>query len=232
MSITENKKRIGNFTSGQIYRLLGSNRVKETYIEEKELERLLGVSIKEDAGSRASNWGTIMEHFVNEHYLPKDWQPWTKGTILSYKISYWSGTPDIASENGIGDIKCFYRKKFGQIAKVIKANDLERFKKDFPDIYWQITSNAALANKTKCMVLAYLPFKSELDAIAKWVENYEIDEPWKYRFITECYPAELPHQSNESAFENVMIMEWDLLQEDVEKLERELKLLDHLFIKD
>lgn len=223
MSITQTKSRIGNYTSSQIYRLMGSKRVKETYKEEKELERKIKMAIKEDVGSRSSNWGTIMEYYVNENYLPIGWNAWTSGTIESKEFENWSGTPDIYSEDAIGDIKCYGRKKFAQMASVIALNDLEIFKKQFPDTYWQLTSNAALADKNKCMVLIYLPYEKELDDIANWVANYEIDHPWKYRFISESESWELPCQSNDSDFDNVITFEWYLVKEDVEALKNELE---------
>lgn len=222
MNITQRKSRIGHYTSSQIYRLMGTKRVKETYQEEIELEKRLKTAIKEDGGSRASNWGTIMEFYVNENYLPIGWNAWIEGTIESKEFDNWSGTPDIYSQEGIGDIKCYGRKKFAKMASIIEQNDLELFKKEFPDTYWQLTSNAALADKSKCMLLTYLPYEKELNDIANWVSNYEIDQPWKYRFISESESWELPCQSNESDFDNVISFEWELVKEDVEALKKEL----------
>lgn len=218
MSITENINRIGYFTSSQIYRLMGTPAPRKTYIEEVQLERQLKVSINDASNSRAANWGSILEHYVAKHYLPIGWEAWTEGTIVHPLIQGYSGTPDIGSQYGSGDIKCFGRKKFAQIANLAAGNEIANLKAKFPEIYWQITSNAILTRSNKCLLVSFLPYDSELEHIRNWVANYEIAEEWKYRFIVESDKAELPHQSDNSDFENVIVWEWDLVIEDADNL--------------
>ena len=70
-SITENKNRAGNFTSSDIHKLTSTGRGIHgfgapaiTYIEEKNIERRMGVSIKQEAYSRPMAWGHLMEAWV------------------------------------------------------------------------------------------------------------------------------------------------------------------------
>ena len=223
MSITENINRIGYFTSSQIYRLMGTPAPRKTYIEEVQLERQIKVSINDASNSRAANWGSILEHYVAEKHLPIGWHAWEYGTVKHTELEYYSGTPDISSTDGVGDIKCFGRKKFGQIANLAAGNDISDLKAKFPEIYWQITSNAVLTGATKCLLVCFMPTESELEDVRNWVASYEIDEEWKYRFIVESDKSELPHQSDDSDFSSVILWEWNLIQEDANNIVETIK---------
>ena len=235
MSITETSSRIAHYTSSQIYRLLGSAAVQKTYIEEKKYESQLGVSCNEDAGSRASNWGTMMQYYVAEKYLPKGFK-WHDKTEVHPTIKLWSGTADIISDDAAGDVKCFYRKKFAQVANCIveceeirKLSHFDRpeidyapLKKNHPEIYWQITSNAAILNKSKGLLIIFLPYESELEDVKAFAYNSELPDEWKYRFIYESHKSALPYQSDDSVFSNVIYFEWDIDSEDVKLIESKI----------
>lgn len=217
MNITQEQNRIGNFTSSQIYRLMGSLAVSKTYKEEKHIEHLTQASIKTDVSSRSKSWGTVMELYVNEHLLPIGFEVWNKGTIKHPTLPF-AGTPDIMSENTIGDIKCFEPKKFGQIALVMRHNNLDLFKKEFPAEYWQLVGNAILADKPKGLLLCFLPKQERLEEIRNWVASLEIEQPYRYRFIYESEDYELPHQGDNSFFNEVESFEFDIPIEDKDLL--------------
>ena len=230
MSITEVKERIGHYTSSQMYRLMGTPAVQKTYMEEVLFETQLKVSCKEEASGKPMNWGTMMQHYVAENYMPVGYE-WHDKTEVHPKYKLWSGTPDIVSEDGTGDVKCFYRKKFAQVANCIATREgvepHQLLRKNHPDIYWQITSNSAILKKSKCMLVLFLPNGSELDAVRDFAANSLLPEEWKYRFIVESAKSELPYQSDDSIFPNVIYYEWELVQSDVELIENKFKLLNN-----
>jgi len=68
-----NELRIGNFTSSNIYKLLAKDRSGKgfgkpalTYIEEKNMERILGRSLATESDARPLQWGKLCERFVFE----------------------------------------------------------------------------------------------------------------------------------------------------------------------
>lgn len=228
MIITENQDRIAHYTSSQMFRLMGTPSVQKTYIEEVKFEKQLGVSCKEEASSKSLNWGTIMQYYVAENYMPIGFD-WHDKTEVHNDLIKWSGTPDIISEDGTGDIKCFYRKKFAQVANCILeclTKGVEVLKKNEPEIYWQITSNSAIMGKSKCMLVLFLPYESELEDVREYACNSQLPEEWKYRFIYESSKSELPHQSDNSIFPNVIQYEWDIVTEDVKLIENKIKSLE------
>lgn len=213
MNITQEQNRIGNFTSSQIYRLMGSLSVAKTYKEEKHIERLTQAAIKPDVSSRSSNWGTVIELYVNKYLLPIGFEAWNKGTIKHKDLPF-AGTPDIFSEHTICDIKCFEPKKFGQIALVMRKNNVDLFKKEFPAEYWQLVGNAILADKKNGLLLCFLPKQERLEHIRNFVSGLEIEQPYRYRFIYESEDYELPHQGNNSFFSEVESFEFLIPFED------------------
>jgi len=225
MSITQEANRIGVPTASQAYRLMGTPAVRATYLKEKEIERRLKVSASEDNAGQAAHWGKALEMYVIKYHLPIGWLKWNYGTV-KHESQIISGTPDIVGPDSVGDIKCYYRKKFAIAAEIIENGDVQRLKKELPEIYWQITANADILDVKKCMLLLYLPKESELEhireCVSQWCADGELDEPWKYRFIYESDKSALPYQADDSDFGSVMAMEWDLNLEDVSLLHKNL----------
>jgi len=66
----ENKDRIGNFTSSEIYNLCAGDDVSKpnkpfyTYIEEKIIEKKIHRSISTGASSKLIVWGKLLENYV------------------------------------------------------------------------------------------------------------------------------------------------------------------------
>ena len=69
--MNNNKKRISNFTSSEIWKLMKTGRGEfgfgekaTTYIHEKAIAYKLGRSVNLDGGSRATSWGKFVEGIV------------------------------------------------------------------------------------------------------------------------------------------------------------------------
>ena len=104
------KLRAGRFTSSQIFRLMGSDAVRKTYVSEIRTERKLGKSLSTDFWSKATSWGNLMEVLaVNE--MGMSWDLCSKDTLLHKKLGkYWSGTPDVRRPDRLGEIKGYEYK--------------------------------------------------------------------------------------------------------------------------
>ena len=55
-----------------------------------------------------------------------------------------------------------------------------------------------------------MPYESELEEIRAEVENADLEEPWKYRFITESLKCELAYLPDDSEYKNLNIFRFPL----------------------
>lgn len=62
-TILNNKLRCGNFTSSEIHRLTGAGKFK-TYVQEKNFERKLGLSLGTESNAKPLTWGKFLENRV------------------------------------------------------------------------------------------------------------------------------------------------------------------------
>lgn len=120
--MNQNKLRIGNFTSSEIYKLMsvgtrkmtqeelaehkrlnpkskkeniedGFGKAALTYIEHKNLERKLGRSLYTDVSSRPTSWGKLVE-LQAFNLLGLSYKISSTETIQHPTINFWSGSQD------------------------------------------------------------------------------------------------------------------------------------------
>lgn len=141
--ITENKNRNGNFTSGEIHKLIpfGSRPMTDeeivelkttnpkskkktieggfsaaglTYIEQTNMERRLLRSLDKDITTNDMSWGDFVEMWVFKEHLDTDYEWLGKTTLNHPTIPYWVGSPD-------------YRNRIKSILSECKGYQLENF---------------------------------------------------------------------------------------------------------
>ena len=230
-SIITNKKRVGNFTSSNIYKLCTSNRKGDsfgapglTYIKEKRIEKGLGRSLDTGAYSRSIAWGNFMEQRVFdligfEHKMRSD------ETVHHPNIEGWAGSPDtIVPKVKVSDIKCYEPKNFALYAECLEKQDPELFKKDFAKEYWQLVSNAIINEVPKAEAILYMPYKSELEEIQEMAANYDGLDMWKYRFIYESEWWELSVLPDDSYYKNLNSFEFEVPKDDIDFLTERVEL--------
>lgn len=178
-----NIKRIGNFTSSEIVRLMG-NAKKDgelsapalTYVSECNRERRLGRPLENEADARATQWGTICEAHVFG-LLDIHYSVISKQTIVHPEFDFWAGSPDTSRLDTTGDIKCpFTLNSFCQLVDAWEANGIKGIRdshKDGEKFYWQIVSNCVLKNTKYGELIVYAPYKSELKAIKDMTQTSE-----------------------------------------------------------
>jgi hypothetical protein len=233
MKITENIARIGNFTSSQIFRLMGTAAVSKTYIEERNLERQLCRSLENEAYSPDMAWGLFLEQRVLD-LLGMEYCLSSDQTETHPEIEYWSGSKDlIVIGSKISEIKCFQPKNFAKYTNALLTKDLTLIKKEFPKEYYQLVSNAIINNVPNAEAITYMPYESELEDIREMASNYDGADQWKYRFISERDKSGLAHLPDGGYFKNLNLFEFEVPKEDKEALtERVLeagKLLNPFF---
>lgn len=232
-SITENKNRIGNFTSSSIWKLMKTGKQEGgfgvpaiTYIQEKVWERKLKRSINTDTSTRPMLWGKFLEKRVHE-LLPLNYKHVYDETILHPKHPYWAGSPDNDDEQAkaVGDTKCPQPKAFCELVDVltraVETNDISHFRDhDDGKYYWQVTSNACIKGYDYIELTLYLPYESELRDIRMAAENWDGEDQFKYRWIYECDRSELAYQPDNSEYKNLYSFRFPLVLADAIMLEQ------------
>jgi hypothetical protein len=240
MSIIQNTRRHGNFTSSNIYKLLSKDRSGKGfgapalgYIEEKNIERKLGRSIATDSYSRDMAWGLFLEQRVFD-LLPFGYSLESQTTDMHPTIDCWAGSKDLIVDGvKVSDIKCYQPKNFAQYSDAINEADLDKFKENFPKEYWQLVSNAIINEVPKAEAICYMPYKSEIEAIQHMAGNYSGSDQGKYLFIyssIDPYP-DLAHLPDGGYYKNLNIFEFTVPQDDIDLLTEKVLLARDLLVK-
>ena len=214
------QKRLGRFTSSEIYNLTKKDRTGKkfgqaalTYIEEKNFERKLGRRLSEQVSARPLEWGKLVEQRAFE-VLGLEYQL-VSDTTIEHPLypEFWSGSPDGVKNGVVMDIKCpSTLKSFCQFYDVEDKINLIDNHKSGEQYYWQLVSNAILTDVNKAELIIYCPYKSELDIIRglaqenfiKWVE-YATDE-------------QLPYLLDNGFYNHLKVITLDIPNEDKEYL--------------
>ncbi|MBC7510408.1 MAG: hypothetical protein H7320_16925 [Ferruginibacter sp.] len=222
MSITQNKNRIGNPTSSNIYKLMSNGKAAGslgapafTYIQECNIERKLGRSISTDITTRDMSWGLFLERRVAS-LLEFGYELESQITKTHPTIPYWAGSADmIMAKVKIGDIKCFQPKNFALFTDVLLQNDAFVLKMEYPKEYWQLVSNAIINGVPNAEAISYMPYQSELDEI-RWDADEDEDE--KYSWIATTENERLAYLPNGGYYKNLNRFEFEVPQDDIEAL--------------
>jgi hypothetical protein len=228
-----NEQRSARYTSSKIFNLTKRDRAGQnwgapakTYIHEKQLEQKMGRTLDTDAYSQSMAWGILMEVIVFQ-LLGDEYQLCSKTTTLhpdSYLGKYWSGSPDlIVPKIKVSEIKCYQPKKFAMYNDCLLQQDVDLFKKEFPQEYWQIVSNCIIQKCSIGEAISYMPRKTELEKIRKLIEETNILEahnldPWMFRFITEKPIGKLAWIHDDGFYNNITKFEFTVPNEDIKLL--------------
>jgi len=220
MSVLTNKNRIGNFTSSQMYRLMGAPKPRKTYIEECNFERKLGRSLGNESNARPTTWGKLLEERCFE-LLGLEYQLISQETIVHNDFDSWSGSPDGIKKDAVIDIKCpFTLKSFCQLVAI---DSVESLKDEYPEYYWQLVSNAILTDMNKAELIVYCPYQSELNDIRIMCDVKPANELYNHYWIANSNDSELPYLIEGKDYQNLNIFEFDILDSEKELLTNAIK---------
>lgn len=228
MSITENKERIGNFTSSQIFRLMSKGSGVFTlenvgapfksYVQEKRLEARMGRSISIDVHTQAMAWGKFMEMYVFS-LIGMEYKITSLTTDVHPTIKHWSGSKDLIVPGvKVSDIKCYQPKKFGEYTDALLRGDVDELRSKYPQEYWQLVSNAIINSVGDGEAITFMPYESELEEIREMASNYDGVDQWKYRFISESDKSELAYLPDGGYYKNLNKFQFKIPQQDIDML--------------
>lgn len=233
-SIVQNYERIGRFTSSEIHNLMSNGRAAGTlgkpaltYIEEKQMEKELLRSLKNEATSRELSWGKYLENRVFD-LLGLEYSLMSQETKTHDTIENWSGSADglkFDEKRTVVDIKCPFTLK--SYCNMVKWDTAELLKENKPEYYWQLVSNAILNNCAFAELIVYVPYEHELNSIRLNVDFYE--NPKSVNWIKFAEDYELPYLKIESKFKNIHITRFEVPAEDKEALTERVKMANQLF---
>lgn len=227
-----NALRNGKITSSQVSRLMGAPKPQATYLEELKIARRMNCRISQETSARPTTWGKLVEKRVFD-LLPIDYKLTSKDFIQHTEIEYWGGSPDGVSKDCVFDIKCPYtRKSFAQMYEMMESDDVGLFKKEFPEYYWQLVSNAILTEKQFAELIIYLPYENELQDVRDLaVKNTDIELETKLFWIANSIDEDLPHQPNDSGYINLKTFRFEVPNIDKLFLIERIKCLENHFKK-
>lgn len=216
--------RDGNFTSSEIVNLLSVDKTGKgfgkpalTYIEEKNMERRLGVSLDSESNARPIIWGRTLEYRVFE-LLGLEYELISDISLRHPDIPFWVGSPDGKTKDAANDIKCpFTRKSFCQLVQPLydgltgmdAMNKIRETHKEGETYYQQIVSNAILLDKPFGELIVYMPYKSELKEIKEQAEGNS-----KAYFIWSSDEEELPYLPDGGYYQNLNFVRFEIPQEE------------------
>ena len=235
MSKLDKNLRDGYFTSSQISRLCASlksglpSSAFYTYVEETYYSVMLGRSLGVEIKTVPIKWGQLMECVLFD-MVGLEYTMQHKNTIASKTLQRHSGTPDLEQKGvKVGEIKCYYPKKFAELSLCLMKKDVDLLRKSFPSEYWQCISNAILTGVDTAELLCFMPTKENLIKVIEEVNNEDLLErnglnPADYYFMStegkliEDIIESLPYLPEAAKLESVNTFEFKVPQADKEFL--------------
>jgi hypothetical protein len=220
----------GNFSSSEIVRLMGTKKVRETYINEKNLERKLGRGLRKDFYSKDTSWGHLIEYWVLRKKLGTEYSLNSLETIKHPTVDCWVGSPDalkhVIGLKTVADVKGLQLKGFcemvdayakGGITEVIYNTDSgEKF-------YWQLVSNGCITGVSNGELILACPYKSELEEIKQLALDYDGPDPGRFKWIAYAADDELPYLPDGGYYKNLNYLSFPLPSEDKIKLHHQVE---------
>lgn len=218
-------QRYGTFSSSQGHKLMSNGRAKDTlgapclkYIKQVGMEQRLGRSINKEHNAKPTSYGTFLENRVFD-LLPLEYKLVSQERLFHPTIDNWSGAPDlIKGEDTLGDCKCPYSLETF-CDKIDALQNIDVYKEEFPEDYWQHISNSALliANGypiTHFEAVIYCPYLSEWEAIKESLNSYSGDLN-SIAWLNWATPDELPYLIEGGEYKNLNVFRFELNMTDV-----------------
>lgn len=234
--VNANAYRIGNFTSSNIYKLLTKNKKGDgfgapalEYIAEKNMERILGLSLNGEVTSRETSWGTLCERFAF-NLLGIEYTLSSSVTQLHPTIPFWAGTKDnekFDEGKTVADIKCpFTRKSFCNLVDGVMTKEFSEDKilyvrgehKSGEQYYWQLVSNAILTGSKYAELIVFMPYLSQLTEIRELANSAFGEDMNKFSWLNYATDSELPYLKDGGHYNNVNVIRFEVPESDKELL--------------
>lgn len=230
------KIRNGNFTSSKIVALMSKGTAKGSigkpafgYVDEKNMERRLGRALENEVDAKALSWGKLCEP-VAFNELGLEYILCSDVTLSHPSIEFWKGSPDaLKSHDTVIDFKCpMTLKSFCQLVdpyiddgKVVhEALTIEAVRENHKEgdkYFYQIVSNAIITGRKKGELIIYCPYQDQLEHIRELASSAgEMGENTKWVYYAP--DEQLPYLIKGGHYKNINVIEFDILQRDIDAL--------------
>jgi hypothetical protein len=232
-STANNPLRNGKFTSSQADKILGINSKSKVavtaamnYIEERNMERILGRSIATESDARPLQWGKLCEQFIVP-LLGIKYQTMNDEVLAHPKYGdFWVGSPDQIKHEEVKvvcetkcpqTLKSFFSLVYGGVAGMIEGFEHKGFKfskhKSGQDYYAQCTSNCAIVDTNRAEFIVFMPKLSQLPAIR------ELAAEFGYKWIEYATDSELPHLPDDHPKAGLNIFPFEIPKSKFDEME-------------
>ncbi|HEY1044987.1 MAG TPA: YqaJ viral recombinase family protein [Bacteroidia bacterium] len=220
-----NSNRIAAITSSQVYRIMGAPKPRQTYITEIKMERRLLRSINTEVNTRPITWGHLCERMAFQS-LGLNYKYYSDETKAHPSIPFYAGSPDGENvpKKSVIDIKCpFTLKAFCELLEICEKKDIEYFKEEKPEYYWQLVSNALIIGYKHAELIVYMPYYETLGDIVTLAESIETVDQYRFFWVKSANYDELPYILKESNISELNSFEFEIPQSDFDLLETRVK---------
>lgn len=227
--MNNNPNRVARLTSSKISVLTVSGNGPHgfgagaiTYIKDKIKELDLGRGINLPVYKQDMVWGKAWEPWVHWQLGP-EYDLIIDKTTVHPKHPFWSGSEDFKVNipgGCISELKSYQLSNHYNYVKCLQKQNIELFKKEFKDEFWQIVSNSCIHNTVFGEAIAFMPTEENLIEMRELIENTDYvekhlkDDPWKYRFIFEKDLYDLPFIPKHSDFPSMVKFRFEVPIED------------------
>lgn len=223
-----------NFTSSQIHKLTSNGRAKDsigtpfyTYVNEVYYATCIGRKITNESNAKPTNWGRLIELWFASRKMGLESNFDSKKRYYHLELP-WSGAPDYLTGQTVGDIKSPWTPlSYCQMYDVMQKGNLEEFKKEIKEYYWQLVSNMILSNSKECELTINIPYEDELDDIREFAQGEYVNEMIganNVQFVHYMDNEQLPYIKRDAKFKDYITFKFTPPKEDVEFLKERVKL--------
>lgn len=229
----KDNSRTGTFSSSGAHKLMTSDRGGKglgapalKYIKQVRYEMKLGRSISNDFDAKETSWGTLVEK-RSFRLLDTSYQyVANQGRLFHSTIKHYSGIPDfLKGLDTVADSKCpFNLEKFCD--KMEALANYETFKKEFPEDFYQLISNAVLLRDNGINIkfmeaINYVPYHSEIEEIRIYAEDVE-----SMRWLKYTTNGGLPWLADGGHYKNLNVHRFEIKEDDVQEFTERLLLCE------
>lgn len=207
-------------TSSQVYRLMGTRASYTTYVNEIAAQVICDSPKVRTGSGRAGSWGTMCEKYAYLTHANQDrWRFQSDLFIINPAIPHHGGTPDMVADDAVADIKCFWQDKVTRLRLVMHQGGPHALREEFPDVYWQLLSNAMILRVNKAVLFSFIPSIIELDNIRDFAADLTGNE---HKWVVYASDEELPHIGTDAIIDPVEEMEWVVDSGDLDALKENI----------
>ena len=101
--------------------------------------------------------------------------------------------------------------------------DIDTFKYERPEYYWQLVSNSILLGKQFAELIVYCPYEDDLGLIKHEAQNVDAQDLYKYYWLASATNEEIPYILPNNDFIDLNKFKFEVPTEDKDLLTETIK---------